>query len=78
MQVPKNVYIDISEVTLWKLAAWSVGDFSYGISLLELRFPGYLVSGFSRKPLSPRPLRYVSLIQAESVGNKLGRTIGRC
>ena len=42
MQVPKNVYIDISEVTLWKLAAWSVGDFSYGISILELRLPGYL------------------------------------
>lgn len=42
MQVPKNVYINISEVTLWKLAAWSVGDFSLGISLLDLGLPGNL------------------------------------
>ena len=78
MQVAKNVSIDIAEFTVGKLAVRSVGDFLFGISLLDLRLPGYLVSGFSSKPLSPRPLRYVSLIHAGSVGNRIWRTSGRC
>ena len=78
MRVAKNVHINIFEVTSGKVAVRSVGDFLFGISLLDLRLPGYLVSGFSSKPLSPRPLRYVSLIHAGSVGNRIWRTTGRC
>ena len=78
MRVPKNVHINIAEFTIGKVAVRSVGDFLFGISLLGCRLPGYLVSGFSSKPLSLRPLRCFSLINAESVGNRIGRTIGRC
>ena len=78
MRVAKNVRINISEFTVGKVAVRPVGDFLFEISLLDLRLPGYLVSGFSTKPLSLRPLRCFSLINAESVGNRIGRTTGRC
>jgi len=42
MQVPKNVSIEISEFTVGKLAAWVVGDFLHGISVLGRGLPGYL------------------------------------
>jgi len=78
MQVPKDVHITIYEFTIGKVAVRPVGDFLLGISLLDLGLPGYLVSGFSSNPLSLRPLRCFSLINAESVGNRIGRTTGRC